>query len=136
MSARVSIERGWWWWTRLEQHLILASRFEMRRTSGHVFLTSLLILLRRADAATEDSPEFSNKGTSSFHPLRFVFLLGYVRAFTIEVDPTVTIATRAERFISATSTAFSKRKSTSAYLSAVEIKGALDDLLEFLPEKF
>lgn len=105
MSARVSIERGWWWWTRLEQHLILASRFEMRRTSGHVFLTSLLILLRRADAATEDSPEFSNKGTSSFHP-RFVFLLGYVRAFTIEVDPTVT---RAERFISATSTGFSKK---------------------------
>lgn len=63
MSVRVSIGRGWWAARRLEQHLILGSRFEMRRTSGHVFLTSLLILLRRADAATEDSPEFSNKGT-------------------------------------------------------------------------
>lgn len=39
---------------------------EMRCTSGHVFLTSLLILLRarRANAATEDSPEFQNKGKS------------------------------------------------------------------------
>lgn len=68
MSVRVSIGRGWWAARRLEQHLILGSRFEMRRTSGHVFLTSLLILLRRADAATEDSPEFSNKA-----PLRLVW---------------------------------------------------------------
>ncbi|XP_076656681.1 motor axon guidance molcule sidestep [Halictus rubicundus] len=42
----------------------------MRCTSGHVFLTSLLILLRarRANAATEDSPEFQNKA-----PVRLVW---------------------------------------------------------------
>lgn len=64
MSREVLTGRGWWVARQLE-HLILGYRFEMRRTSGHVFLTSLLILLRarRADAATENSPEFSNKGT-------------------------------------------------------------------------
>ncbi|KZC06460.1 PREDICTED: hemicentin-2-like [Dufourea novaeangliae] len=42
----------------------------MRCTSGHVFLTSLLILLRarRANAAPEDSPEFQNKA-----PLKLVW---------------------------------------------------------------
>ncbi|XP_012149947.1 motor axon guidance molcule sidestep isoform X3 [Megachile rotundata] len=42
----------------------------MRCTSGHVFLTSLLILLqaRRPEAATEDSAEFQNKA-----PLRLVW---------------------------------------------------------------
>ncbi|XP_076667371.1 motor axon guidance molcule sidestep isoform X2 [Andrena cerasifolii] len=45
----------------------LPFRFEMRCTSGHVFLTSLLILLRarRANTATEDSPEFQNKAPLS-----------------------------------------------------------------------
>ncbi|KOX78890.1 Kin of IRRE-like protein 3 [Melipona quadrifasciata] len=68
MTGKVWIGRGWWVARQLE-HLIPGwSRFEMRLTSGHVFLTSLLILLRarRADAATEDSPEFSNKGTLTF----------------------------------------------------------------------
>ncbi|XP_076637456.1 motor axon guidance molcule sidestep isoform X2 [Colletes latitarsis] len=50
----------------------------MRRTSGHVFLTSLLILLRarRANAATEDSSEFQNKGPTIYTltaPLRLVW---------------------------------------------------------------
>ncbi|XP_071869170.1 motor axon guidance molcule sidestep isoform X2 [Bombus fervidus] len=78
MSREVLTGRGWWVARQLE-HLILGYRFEMRRTSGHVFLTSLLILLRarRADAATENSPEFSNKGSTTTHaltaPLRLVW---------------------------------------------------------------
>ncbi|KAG7204105.1 hypothetical protein KM043_001954 [Ampulex compressa] len=44
----------------------------MRRTSGYVFLTSLLILLRtrRTDAAAEDSPKFQNKA-----PVRLVWAI-------------------------------------------------------------
>ncbi|XP_012149946.1 motor axon guidance molcule sidestep isoform X2 [Megachile rotundata] len=50
----------------------------MRCTSGHVFLTSLLILLqaRRPEAATEDSAEFQNKGSTTYAltaPLRLVW---------------------------------------------------------------
>ncbi|XP_026671052.1 hemicentin-2 isoform X2 [Ceratina calcarata] len=53
-------------------------RFEMRCTSGHVFLTSLLILVRarRAESAIEDSPEFQNKGPTTYAltaPLKLVW---------------------------------------------------------------
>ncbi|XP_076547523.1 motor axon guidance molcule sidestep isoform X3 [Osmia lignaria lignaria] len=52
----------------------------MRCTSGHVFLTSLILLIlpraRRVDAATEDSAEFQNKGSTTYAltaPLRLVW---------------------------------------------------------------